>query len=154
MKKTLLLSEFCDKYSLHDTHIHVMIKKKLIPEYVLIKGKKYETRVDESYFIDRKHFVRDIQLFNQDVYYWLSDIYCDMDICRAVNKANGCGIHALNTYLRTALFNTKGIDITKGKVSGAEWAFNKFGRDCVRGAKRVNKKFDLTKHLDRIMNES
>ena len=148
------MEDFCEKYSVHRTHIYTMINQKSLPEGVIIKGSRRETYVDEGYFLKRNRFVHKVQLFNQDIYYWLSTLFSDMAICRAVNVVTGCHIHSTNNYLRSALFNVKGDNVTLCRLTNSEWLFNKFGRECLRGAKRVNKKFDLTKHLDRIIDEN
>ena len=151
----LSIDTFCSKYGGNYQSITSQKSMGYYPESIFKYNGKRELYIDENYFTRRKEFRRRIQLYNQEMYYFLIDSFTsEAHIGRVVNEMYGVNAETMSVFLNAKLFST--LDsMFKNKVSETEWAFNKFCRVLIRDINR-RKPYDfnfesVVKILDRRM---
>ncbi len=147
----MLVKLFCEKYKLSTGSIYVSVSNGVIPKSVFFRpfNSAYD-HINESYFVRRKEFRRKVNLYNQDVYYYLIDFFSVQDIANVLFKLYGTPTTATRPLINERLFAVDRSSILSARVTMTEWALFKYGRLLERElSQRAGKKVTISKILDR-----
>lgn len=140
---TLTFSSFAEKYDMTVNNIYMALENKLFTRAII-----KDNRLPINYFERRVEFNKNVQLFNQDMYYYLTEFYSVTHISKVVKDIYGVSI---NQYLHDYLFRPQKEGIFKYTVTQPALVFYRYGKSVERKLLQKNPKFNLTKILDRRM---
>lgn len=137
---------FCEAHELSENIIHAQLKRKNWIERGAVYYDNYgKLRVNEKFFIRRIEFRKKVKLFNQDMYYFLTEHFTETELARSSNTSID--------YINSKLFNEDNTTILRSDISGSDWKFFRFGRKVLHSLnKRYGTKISVSYILDRRMN--
>ena len=147
---------FCQKHGLSKDMIYVAKSDGRLPKSIFHRpfNSKLDL-IDESYFIRRVEFKRQVHLFNQSMYYLLTEHFSVMEYARAIAEHGNGLAESIYNHLNTRLFALDENSIVTNKVNRVDWMLFRFNRKVMLALnKKFGIKFDVEKILDRRMNDS
>ena len=120
-RKFIKLQTFCEKYDAVETTVRAHIKK--MPKDAVITIGNRETYIDESYFVRRREFKLRVQHESQELYYFFSEHFADLDIARVISKKLDSKYDPLtiNMFFKHGLFKLQEDLIVTYKIGGVLW---------------------------------
>ncbi len=125
----MLVSDFCEKYDLNVSNLYVAKSEGKIPDTVFYRPLNAKrNHIDERYFVRRKEFRKRVKLFNEDVYYYLTEHFSVLEITEIIQKLYGVHHNATRVFLYHRLFMTDSGSMLATTLTKPEWALFKYGR--------------------------
>lgn len=152
----MLVKTFCDKYNLNPSLLYVEVNNGTINKSVFFKPLNAKVNhIHESHFVRRKEFKKMVNLYNQDLYYYLSEHFSIPKIAKAVNEFTGIDESRITLLLYERLFAVDRSSILSTRVSDSEWAFFKYGKQVERDLSRFKgEKVFISDILDKRMEDA
>jgi len=137
----LLIPDFNEKYGLGDDYIATLKSTGGIPKSI-ISGSRGNYYIEENYFVKRKEFKRKVNLFNQDMYYYVTEHYLESEYAEAVSEYTGCSKTSIITWLARGLFSPDKTTLLNYKIPNSEWNLFKFNRMMIQRLSKYTRKIN------------
>lgn len=161
----ITIAEFCEKYELEVSSVYSSVSNGTIPSIAISREAGRRAYINENFFLRRKDFDLKVHLYNQDMYYYLSEFFSDSDIARAVVARYGGSFNSFVVYMSNAMFEQRPATVMQYKVPDLSKKFFRFGRVIERYLRKRNrglcyilknkgKEFSISYLLDMRMNNT
>lgn len=146
----MLVMDFCQKYGLSRDAVYVAKSEGKLPSSIFHKPiNSHADSIDESYFLRRAKFRRKVELFNQSMYYILTEHFSVAEYAKAIVKVFGRPFDSVYIHLNMRLFTLDDRSILVSKVSKLNWDLFRFNRKVIIMLnRRYGIKYDPEKILD------
>lgn len=129
----MTINIFCAKYNMTTANICTQRGRGAIAETAFHKPDGTNVwHIKESHFERRAEFKKKVILFNQELYFKLTEVLSESELSRRIASIYGGSFRTYASFFQRDLFLSMDNLFLKHKVSKSHWSMFKYGHKLIR----------------------